>query len=259
MKTTLLVLSLNEIEGMKRMMAQIEPEWCDQILVVDGGSTDGTIEYARAQGYEVLVQVKSGLMNAYREAYSHIQGDIVIPFSPDGNSPAEVIPRLIEKMQEGYDMVIASRYLPGAHSDDDTPITALGNWVFTRLINLLFGGHYTDAMVMYRAFRTPLYLELGLLVDRYLERKLSETICIIPLMSMRAAKRKLRLGEIPGDEPARIGGAGKCRHFVWGSIYLAQMLQEFLFWESPVGETPVAFGEKEQPRPISGPAPNSPQ
>jgi len=78
-------------------------------------------------------------------------------------------------------------------------------------------------------------------------------------MSMRAAKRKLRLGEIPGDEPARIGGAGKCRHFVWGSIYLAQMLQEFLFWESPVGETPVASGEKEQPRPISGPAPNSPQ
>ena len=136
MKTTLLVLSLNEIEGMKWMMNQIQEDWCDQILVVDGGSTDGTIEYARSQGYEVLVQVKPGLMNAYREAYPQIRGDIVIPFSPDGNSPAAAIPQLIDKMQEGYDMVIASRYLPGAYSEDDTPITALGNWVFTKLINL---------------------------------------------------------------------------------------------------------------------------
>ena len=259
MKTTLLVLSLNEIEGMKWMMNQIQEDWCDQILVVDGGSTDGTIEYARSQGYEVLVQVKPGLMNAYREAYPQIRGDIVIPFSPDGNSPAAAIPQLIDKMQEGYDMVIASRYLPGAYSEDDTPITALGNWVFTKLINLFFGGHYTDAMVMYRAFRTPLYRELGLLVDRYMERKLSDTICVIPLMSMRAAKKKLRIGEIPGDEPARIGGAGKCRHFVWGAIYLSQMFQEVLFWEAPTSETPVSFGESEKNRPIPRPVHNSPR
>ncbi|MDA2935060.1 glycosyltransferase family 2 protein, partial [Acidobacteria bacterium AH-259-D05] len=223
-------------EGMKQIMSQIEESWCDQILVVDGGSTDGTVEYAKEHGYNVILQQRPGLMNAYREAFPHIQGDIVIPFSPDGNSPVEVIPQLIEKMKEGYDMVIASRYLPGATSDDDTRITALGNWVFTKLINLLFGGRYTDAMIMYRAFRKSLYQELGLLEDRYLEEKFSETICSIPLISMRAAKKKIRITEIPGDEPARIGGAGKCRHFVWGSIYLLQMVQEFLYWECPTGE-----------------------
>jgi glycosyltransferase involved in cell wall biosynthesis len=45
MKTTLLVMTLNEINGMKAIMPQIDRAWCDQIIIVDGGSTDGTIEW----------------------------------------------------------------------------------------------------------------------------------------------------------------------------------------------------------------------
>ena len=46
MKTTLLVFALNELEGMKIIMPKIEKDWCEQIIIVDGGSTDGTKEWA---------------------------------------------------------------------------------------------------------------------------------------------------------------------------------------------------------------------
>ena len=133
MKTTLLVAAWNELDGMKAIMPQIKREWVDQILVVDGQSTDGTAEWAREQGYEVIVQQKpGGLRYGYYDALPHIKGDVVITFSPDGNSLADKIPALVEKMKEGYDMVIVSRYLDGARSEDDDFLTAFGNWFFTR-------------------------------------------------------------------------------------------------------------------------------
>ena len=61
MNVTLFVPTLNEIEGMKTIMPKIKPEWCSQILIVDGNSKDGTAEYARAQGYDVYVQQKKGI------------------------------------------------------------------------------------------------------------------------------------------------------------------------------------------------------
>src|SRR5512137_2141512 len=101
MKTTLLVLTLNEVEGMKAIMPQVKKEWCDQILIADGHSTDGTVEYAKEMGYDVYVQKTRGLRFAYQEVWPLIKGDWVITFSPDGNSPPEYIPQLIAKMQEG--------------------------------------------------------------------------------------------------------------------------------------------------------------
>jgi len=47
MNVTLLIPTLNEVNGMKEIMPKIKKEWCDQILIVDGQSTDGTVEYAR--------------------------------------------------------------------------------------------------------------------------------------------------------------------------------------------------------------------
>jgi glycosyltransferase involved in cell wall biosynthesis len=230
MTVTLLAPTLNEIDGMRAIMPKIQKGWVDQILILDGGSTDGTIEYAREQGYDVVIQEKRGLINAYRQVYPHIKGDWVITFSPDGNSVAELIPQLVAKAKEGYDMVIASRYLDGAKSEDDTFMTGLGNWTFTKLINVLFGGNYTDAMVIYRIHRTKLIEELGLMDDEPLsiERNFNHMISWEPLMSMRAAQRKLRIAEIPGDEPPRLGGKGKCNQYTWGLVYLAEMGQEFL-------------------------------
>jgi glycosyltransferase involved in cell wall biosynthesis len=231
---TLLVPTLNEIDGMRAIMPQVDPGWCDQVLVVDGGSTDGTQDYARAQGYDVIVQRQRGIRYAYQEAFSHVRGDIVVTFSPDGNSVPGLIPALARAVEDGADMVIASRYLPGATSEDDDLVTALGNWTFTKLINLLHGGRYTDAFVMFRAYRTKLFWELGLDRDEGYapERVFRTVIGVEPLLSIRAAKAGLRVAEIPGDEPPRIGGARKLRVFRWGGAYLLQTLREVYYWRA---------------------------
>jgi glycosyltransferase involved in cell wall biosynthesis len=229
---TLLIPTFNEIEGMRVIMPQVKAAWCDQILVVDGHSTDGTAEYARDAGYEVFLQSRPGIRHAYREAFERVRGDVVVTFSPDGNSPPELIPALVDKLLTGYDMVIASRYLPGVTADDDTVLTAFGNWTFTRLINLCHGGHYTDAMVMYRAYWKRVYYDLDLdKEDAYAPEKLFGTIVgIEPLLSVRAAKKQLRITEIPGDEPARIGGESKLLAFRWGASYLCQVFRELYYW-----------------------------
>ncbi len=229
MKVTLLIPTLNEIDGMKAIMPRIKNEWFDQILILDGQSTDGTIEYAKQKGYEIVIQQKKGLRQGYMEALPYIKGDVILTFSPDGNSIPELLPDCVNKMKEGYDMVIVSRYAKGAKSYDDDIITGFGNWMFTTLINICHGGHYTDAMVIYRAYRKNLIYVLGLDKDKAYatEEKLFGTrVSWEPLLSMRAARRKLKVADIPGDEPPRLGGVRKLQILRWGSVFLYELIRE---------------------------------
>lgn len=232
-RTTLLVMTLNEAEGMKQVMPRVERNWVDQILVLDGGSTDGTQEWARAQGYDLYVQKAPGFRSAYLEVWPLIQGDVVVYFTPDGNSLPEAIPQLLDKVEEGYELVIASRYLAGAHSEDDDPVTSFGNWMFRTLTNLLLRkngtARMTDPLVMLRALRKDLPQRLGL--DRpepfeRLEKLFKTRVDWIPLMSWRALKGGIRWCEIPSDEPPRVGGERKLKIFQWGAVYLSQLLLE---------------------------------
>jgi glycosyltransferase involved in cell wall biosynthesis len=233
MTTTLLIMTLNEINGMKAIMPMIDKAWVDQIIVVDGGSTDGTVEWANENGYTVYIQKKKGFRHAYVEVMPQIKGDALITFSPDGNSVAELIPHLINKMKEGYDMVIVSRYLDNAKSYDDDLITAFGNWLFTKTINLLFSARYTDAMVIFRCYKTKMIHDLELDSDEGFlsaEKIFRTNISWEPLLSVRAAKRKLRVTEIPGDEPPRIGGERKLKVLKWGAAYYFQFFREIFCW-----------------------------
>lgn len=229
MKITLLVLTLNEIEGMRAVMPAISPDWCDQVIVVDGGSTDGTVEWARAAGYEVHVQRKHGIRHAYFEVMPLVRGDVIISFSPDGNCRPEVIPLLAAEIAKGHDLVIGSRYLDGATSEDDTLLTGFGNWLFTRTVNLLHRGTYTDVMVIYRAFRTSVVEQLRLMDEASysLPEKLFRTVVSWePLMSVRAARYGLRISEVAAGEPPRIGGKTKLQMWRWGAAYYFQIWQE---------------------------------
>jgi len=229
MKATLFIPTLNEIDGMRAIMPRVRRELFEQILVLDGKSTDGTAEYARAQGYDVIVQSEPGLRQGYREAWPQIRGDVVVTFSPDGNSIPELLPPLLEKMREGHDMVIVSRYARGAESLDDDLMTKFGNWVLTGLVNLLHGGRYTDGMVIYRAYRRDLVYELGLDRDepyRFAERLFGTRVSWEPLLSVRASRWRKSCAEIPGDEPARIGGVRKLQPFRWGGAYVYQIVSE---------------------------------
>jgi glycosyltransferase involved in cell wall biosynthesis len=236
MKITLVVLTLNEIDSIKVIMPQIDRSLFDQILVIDGRSTDGTIQWCEEQGYEVYVQKERGLRKAYLEALPHIRGDVMITFSPDGNSVTSLLPTLVDKLKEGWDMVIVSRYLGDAKSEDDSIVTRFGNWMFTTLINVLHGGKYTDAMVIYRGYKKSLFHDLQLDNDKAftLPEKLFHTrISVEPLLSVRAARAKLKVTEIPGDEPKRIGGERKLQIIRWGLAFLYQVVFES-FAKKPV-------------------------
>ena len=220
MKTTLLIPTLNEIDGMRAIMPKIKREWVNQILIVDGGSTDGTIEYAKKNKYDIIVQKTRGIGNGYREALPHVKGDIIITFSPDGNSIPEIIPDLVNKMKEDYDLVIVSRYAQGAKSYDDDIFTKIGNKIFTLTINLLFGGNYTDTLVIYRAYKKKIIEELK--ID-------APHLTFEEQMSIRAAQKNLKIGEIPGDEPKRLGGERKMKVLHTGSTLILEIFKNFLF------------------------------
>lgn len=200
-------------------MPQIKKEWYDQLIIVDAGSTDGTIEYAKKHGYNLFVQKEKGFGAAFSEAMKKVTGDVAIMFSPDGNSDPKKIPELIQKMKEGYDLVIASRYLEGARSYDDDIVTAFGNKMFTGFVNVLFGSRITDFLVMYRAFRTDLVRELEIH---------THTVAWGSQILLRALKKRLKIGEIPADEPPRIGGVRKMHPVKNGIQELVMILKEFI-------------------------------
>jgi glycosyltransferase involved in cell wall biosynthesis len=233
MKVTLFVPTLNEIIGMKIIMPRIDKSWFDQIIIADGGSTDGTVEYAKEMGYTVIVQKERGIRCAYQEGFPLITSDIVLTFSPDGNSIPEAIPDIIKKIkEENLDMLIASRYLGDATSDDDDFLTKIGNYVLTGTINLFNGGHFTDSLVIYRAYKVSLFKELELDLDEsyWIEKFCFTKSPVEPLLSIRAAKAKKKIGEIGVSEPPRIGGERKLQMFRWGALILLQAIYTGLVW-----------------------------
>ena len=225
--------TLNEAVGMRRVMPKVKKEWVDQILIVDGNSQDGTADIAREMGYDVVIQQTPGIRGAYMDALPFIQGDIILTFSPDGNSIPELISVCIAKVKEGYDMVIVSRYAKGAKSYDDDAVTAFGNRLFTGCINLLHGSKYTDAMVIYRAYFKKLIYDLDLDKDSsftFEEKLFATRISWEPLLSIRAAKRRLQVADIPGDEPSREGGVRKLQVLKWGAAYMFEIWREVFIW-----------------------------
>jgi glycosyltransferase involved in cell wall biosynthesis len=217
MKSTLAVLVLNEIEAIRQVLPLIDPKWVDEIIVVDGGSTDGTIEFCESLGYRVLRQRRRGYGNAMIELISVAKGDVIIEFMGDGNCKVETIPLLVQKVHEGYDLVIGSRYTRHARSYDDTIVTRFGNWCFTRLINVLFGGSFDDAMMGYRAYRKAAFLELEM--D-------SPGLCFPTQGSIQFTRFGFRVTEIPSDEPRRLGGQRKAHNVKTGLELCAMIAKE---------------------------------
>lgn len=222
MKFTLFLPVRNEIDGIKLIMPRIKKEWVDEIIFVDGNSTDGTRNYLEENGYYVIRQKSKGLAGAYWELLEVAKGDVIIPFSPDNNSVPEIIPILINKMKEGYDMVIVSRYADGAKSYDDDVVTGFGNWMFTKLVNILFRAKYTDSLVMFRAFKKDLFHRLEIPGTKH--PVLEVLLCI------RCAKRRLKVADIPGDEPKRLGGIKKMSPLYNGTTLFFHIIKELFIW-----------------------------
>ena len=100
MSTALIVLTLNEIDGVKNILPKIDQKLVNEILVVDGGSTDGTIEHVKKLGYKIIIQSIKGHGGAILTGVQNTKSDNIVFFGPDGNHDVNEIKQLIKKIDD---------------------------------------------------------------------------------------------------------------------------------------------------------------
>jgi glycosyltransferase involved in cell wall biosynthesis len=220
------ILTLNEIEGVTHIFPKLPLYLVDEVLVVDGGSTDGTIEFFEARGVKVIRQERRGRGEAFRLAVRDARNEFLVFFSPDGNEEPADIPQLVEGLSQGYDMVIGSRFMAGGCSEDDDKFLFAsrrwGNLTFTWLVSLLFarGSRLSDSINGFRAVTRAAFARL---------RPDAEGYAIEFQMSIRALQLGLRILEMPTQESPRIGkGVSKLNAVPVGLKFLRLMLDEWI-------------------------------
>jgi glycosyltransferase involved in cell wall biosynthesis len=222
MSTSVIIPTMNEIIGIQHTLPQVDRNWADEWIVIDNNSNDGTPEEAKKMGFIVINQTGDGLGDAYRQAVKYANSENILFFSPDGNALPEDIPKLIKKMNDGdYDIVQISRFGKNGMSDDDTLVTAFGNRMFTFIANCFFGGKLTDTLFGFKIIKKKIFEEINL--D-------GEFLTLEQQMSIKSMKKKLKITEIDGVEPKRIGGEAKMRPLTTGSQLSLQIIKEFIYW-----------------------------
>lgn len=126
-KGTLAILTLNEIEGLKKIFPLIPVDKFGEVFAVDGGSTDGTLDFYRKNRIRVLNQRSKGRGEAFRLVVKNAEYDNLVFFSPDGNENPKDIEKLFYYLDKGYDMVIASRFMENARCDEDDQFIKIRN------------------------------------------------------------------------------------------------------------------------------------
>ncbi len=223
MTIALLITTLNEVTGVKKVVPRIKKEWVDEILFVDGGSTDGTIEEAEKMGFKVIIQKQKGLGAAIIEGVNAIKSDNFILFGPDGNDEPEKIPQIIQKFKEGYDQVAATRFGKGSVNLDAGKIDTFGNKMFAFLVNAFFGGHLTDCLVELRIMSKKTFQELNF--DEM-------SLIAIQQMCIRGLKKRQHIYEIIGNEGERMGGIRKMKPLPVGASLSLEIIKEFIHWKT---------------------------
>ena len=222
MTTSVIIPTKNEVVGIKKILTKIDRSWADEWFLIDGNSDDGTVDEAKKLGFEVIQQTGKGLSNAYREGVNHATCTNILFFSPDGNAEPNAIPKLIKKMSdENCDIVQISRFGKNGISEDDTVITAFGNRMFTFLVNVFFGGKLTDSLFGFKIIKKSVFQSLNL--D-------GEFLTLEQQMSIKSCKYNLKILEIDGREPKRIGGEAKMKPIQTGFALSKQIIKEFIHW-----------------------------
>ena len=200
MKISLVILTYNEIVGLKAIFPRIPQEAVDEVFVVDGGSTDGTLEYLNEKGVRVYGQEKKGRGEAFRKAIRVSSCDALIFYSPDGNEDPEDIPKFKEYLEKNIDLVIATRMTKNGHNEEDDQIFKWRKWAnnfFTWIANITWnkGKYVTDTINGYRAITKNAWKKINPDGDNYTIEYQS---------SIRAFKLGLKIEEFPTWEAVRI-------------------------------------------------------
>ncbi len=210
--------ALNEAANLPYVLPRI-PNWVHEVVLVDGHSTDGTIEVARRlrPNIRIVQQAGRGKGAALRSGFAAATGDIIVMLDADGSTDPEEMGMFVRILRDGADFVKGSRFLQGADTVDMPLYRQWGNMALTVLVRLLFGGRYTDLCYGYNAFWAwvPPLLEPD--VDGFE---------IETLMNVRALRLGLKIVEVHSFEAKRIHGVGHLKTIPDGWRVLMTILKE---------------------------------
>lgn len=220
MKTSVIIPTRNEEGAIGRVLKEIPKNIISEIIVIDGYSTDNTAKEAAAQlrigKDKFILQKEKGFGNALQEAFKKASGDVLVILNGDGSQNPKNIPALLEKIKQGYDYVMATRYARGGRSDDDTTVRFIGNRIFTFLTNLIHRTNVTDSLYFFTAITRK-----GL--KKIHPKSPGFEFCIEILIMAHIAG--LKFAEIPVIERPRYAGKSKVNIFSAGLKILAMILR----------------------------------
>ena len=209
-RVAVVIPTLNEEEPIGAVVGAVPRDAVDEIIVADSGSTDGTVERARAAGARVVVDRQRGYGRACA-AGARAAGDcdILVFLDGDGSDRPELIPRLITPILDGtHDFVIGSRTRGEREPGSMNALQVAAGYIAGALTRLLYGVAYTD-MCAFRAIRR-------VSLERLIMREMTYGWNLE--MQMRAARAGLRILEVPIAHRRRTGGASKVSGTVTGTL-----------------------------------------
>lgn len=224
MKISLCLLVWNELKGCKIDVPNLPREEFDEIYAVDGGSTDGTVEYLQTQGITVYRQPKKGLNAAYIHAVEMSSCDAVVVFFPKGTISVSTLKNFRACLESGIDLVVASRNIGGARNEEDKSLIKPRKWgvLCLALVAALFwrreGYMVRDVLHGYKGFTVSGFRKIAP-VDYGLSIDIE--------MVVRSYRLGLKRAEFPVTEIARPFGTTKFKIFPTGMKLLKYLWCEF--------------------------------
>ena len=194
---SVVIPTLNEAANLPYVLERL-PAWIDEVIIVDGHSTDDTVAVAlhHRPDATIVLQNGKGKGNALACGFNRAGCDITVMLDADGSTDPAEIPRFVAGLTNGYDFAKGTRFVTGGGSEDITPMRRLGNWGITTLVNRLWRVHYSDLCYGYNAFWTKSMPPVADCPGFEVET----------LMGIRLAASKVKVVEVPSYEGNRLSG-----------------------------------------------------
>jgi glycosyltransferase involved in cell wall biosynthesis len=205
----------------------------EEVILVDGGSKDDTVEVARAlwPGIRVITQTRRGKGNALACGFEAARGDIIVMIDADGSTDPEEIPDFISPLLAGADFAKGSRFAARGGSDDITRVRSIGNKALCVVVNALFRTRYSDLCYGYNAFWAHCLSAFDLRPSHVpggrKGRLWGDGFEIETMLNLRAARSGLRIAEVASFEHLRIHGTSNLNAFTDGMRVLRTIVREW--------------------------------